>query len=90
MSTKIQGYMNVVGYLETVPQEGSRPRRVLRVWGTERFEAKDQFDAFSKGRLVDPTMNKFVGAIEKARQEQRRAHRRATSKRRKATKTRRS
>jgi len=67
MSTKIQGYMNVVGYLEVVHQDGKEPRRVLRTWGTEKFEAKDQFDAFPNGRLVDPTMEKFEKAIAKAR-----------------------
>lgn len=67
MSTKIQGYMNVVGYLEVVHQDGKDPRRVLRTAGTERFEAKDQFDAFKGGRLVDPTMAKFEAAIEEAR-----------------------
>ena len=70
MSTKIQGYMNVVGYLEVVHQDGKAPRRVLRTAGTERFEAKDQFDAFLGGRLVDPTMERFEAAIAEARASQ--------------------
>lgn len=68
MSTKIQGYMNMVGYLEVVPQEGKPGRRVLRTQGTERYEAKDQFDAFgTSGRLVDPTMEKLESAIADSR-----------------------
>jgi hypothetical protein len=68
MSTKIQGYMNIVGYLEVVTDDKGKNRRVLRTHGTERYEAKDQFDAFGEdGRLVDPTMPKIEEAIEAAR-----------------------
>lgn len=66
MSTKIQGYMKMVAYLEVVPADknsSGAPRRVLRTAGTERFEAKDQYDAFPKGRLVDPTLEKIEQAI---------------------------
>jgi AAA domain len=66
MSTKIQGYMNIVGYLEVVDQKDG-PRRVLRTHGTDKFEAKDQFDAFAKGRLVDPTMTSIEAAIAASR-----------------------
>jgi hypothetical protein len=66
MSTKIQGYCNIVGYLEVVHQEG-KPIRVLRTMGTEMYEAKDQFDAFEGGRLVNPTMKKFMDKIEEIR-----------------------
>lgn len=66
MSTKIQGYMNIVAYLEVVKQNDGE-RRVLRTRGTERYEAKDQFDAFKNGRLVDPTMAKIERAIKTAR-----------------------
>lgn len=69
MSTKIQGYMNIVAYLEVVHQDGKKPRRVLRTQGTERYEAKDQFDAFGEnGRLVEPTMEKIEAAIAASRQ----------------------
>jgi len=38
MSTKIQGYMNIVAYLEVVEQDGAE-RRVLRTAGTHAYEA---------------------------------------------------
>jgi hypothetical protein len=66
MSTKIQGYMKIVAYLEVVAAQDNSsgaPRRVLRTAGTERYEAKDQYDAFPKGRLVDPTLKKIEDAI---------------------------
>jgi hypothetical protein len=66
MSTKIQGYMKIVAYLEVVPAEDNtsgKPRRVLRTAGTERYEAKDQYDAFPNGRLVDPTLDKIEKSI---------------------------
>ena len=66
MTTKIQGYCNVVGYLEVVRQKDQTERRVLRVRGTEDYTAKDQYDAFTNGRLVDPTMPKFEAAIKDA------------------------
>jgi hypothetical protein len=66
MSTKIQGYCNIVGYLEVVHQEG-KELRVLRTRGTELYEAKDQFDAFDEGRLVNPTMSKIMSKIDSAR-----------------------
>jgi AAA domain len=66
MTTKIQGYCNVVGYLEVVQQKSGEPRRVLRVRGTEDYTAKDQYDAFPNGRLVDPDMAKFEEHIEAA------------------------
>jgi hypothetical protein len=71
MSTKIQGYMKIVGYMEVVPANqntSGKPRRELRTAGTERFEAKDQFDAFPNGRLVDPTLEKIESAIASVRQ----------------------
>ena len=68
MSTKIQGYMNIVAYLEVVEQDGAE-RRVLRTAGTHAYEAKDQFDLFPNGRLVDPTMAKITSALKTARPE---------------------
>ncbi len=84
MATKIQGYMNIVGYLEVVEQ-GNKKVRVLRTAGTEDYEAKDQFDAFPKGRLVNPTMLKIESAIEEARA----SRVRTAPRRRRRTKTRR-
>lgn len=81
MSTKIQGYMNIVGYLEVVHQEG-KDIRVLRTAGTNRFEAKDQFDAFAKGRLVDPTMDKIERLVAKRRNAMAAQHNGATGTRR--------
>jgi AAA domain len=66
MSTKIQGYCNIVAYLEVVVQEGKNIR-VLRTEGSENYEAKDQFDAFPNGRLVNPTMEKIQNGIDAAR-----------------------
>lgn len=66
MSTKIQGYCNIVAYLEVVMQDG-KEIRVLRTRGTETYEAKDQFDAFDEGRLVSPTMPKIMDRITEAR-----------------------
>lgn len=70
MSTKVQGYMNIVAYMEVVEQEEGKERRVLRTAGTNQYEAKDQFDCFPGGRLVDPTMDKIEAAIKAARPEQ--------------------
>jgi hypothetical protein len=66
MTSKIQGYCNIVGYLEVVIQNGEGIR-VLRTRGTEDYEAKDQFDAFDDGKLVNPTMPKIMRRIEEAR-----------------------
>lgn len=62
MAPKICGYMNVVAYLEI-----KQGKRVLRLEETEDYFAKDQFDAFGKGRLVDPTMPKIMAAIDASR-----------------------
>lgn len=84
MSTKIQGYCNIVAYLEVVHKDGE-PRRVLRVRGTEDYEAKDQYDAFKNGRLVDPTMDKIEQAVRNimpAKAARRRPAKRAAGRRR--------
>jgi AAA domain len=68
MSTKIQGYCNIVAYLEVVYDKKTETnRRVLRLRGTDDYDAKDQYDAFPNGRLVDPTMKKINEAIEAAK-----------------------
>jgi hypothetical protein len=62
MSNKICGYMNVVAYLEMV-----KDKRVLRTATTDRYYAKDQYDAFPNARMVEPTMPKIIAAIEASR-----------------------
>lgn len=85
MTTKIQGYMNVVGYLEKaqVKDKDSDTKkivRVLRTEATDTYVAKDQFDALKDGKMVNPTMPKFMAAIEAARpQPEKAATRRKTS-----------
>lgn len=86
MSDKIQGYMKLVGYYEIVRSSGT-PRRVLRTQATDKYDAKDQYEAFAKGRLVDPTMPKIITAIEEARAAKlARRKRRQPSRKRKTTK----
>jgi hypothetical protein len=88
MSQKFQGYCNIVGYLEVVHQDGKEPRRVLRTQGTEQYEAKDQFDAFPNGRLVDPTMPKIMAAIESAQKKRASTSTSGTARRRPSARTR--
>lgn len=67
MVPSVAGYMNVLGYMEVVESKGTR-RRVIRFKETDDYIAGDQFDAFlPKGRLVDPTMDKFQAAVDAAR-----------------------
>lgn len=88
MSKALMGYMNIVAFYEIVEQN-KQFRRVLRTQATDRFDAKDQLDAFPKGRLVDPEWPQVAGAIEKAREKlradrgttQRRASRRKNTRR---------
>jgi hypothetical protein len=70
MTLKIMGYTNMVGYLDVVHRKDG-DRRVLRTRSTDEYLAKDQFDAFPKGRLVDPTMPKFMAAVDEARAKRR-------------------
>lgn len=66
MSPKICGYMNIIAYLEIKRVKGEE-RRVLRTRGTEDYVAGDQFNAFDKGRLIDPTMPKLEAKLNAAR-----------------------
>ena len=66
MSNKFCGYMNIVAYYEIVKKDGKN-FRVLRSQATDQYYAKDQYDAFPDGRLVDPTIPKIVAAIDKVR-----------------------
>ena len=70
MSTKVQGYMNLVAYYEkknTGKGDDKKLVRVLRFEGSDRYVAKDQFDAFAEGRMVNPTMPKIMAAVEASR-----------------------
>lgn len=72
MPEKICGMVNMVGYMEVRKlkldgEDKPKTRRVINFSSSERFYAKDQFDAFPKGRLVDPTMENFTAAIDAAR-----------------------
>jgi len=69
MPERITGYMNVVGYMAIHQKTNRRrekvgdPYRTMFTNLTDRYYAKDQFDAFG-GELVDPTMPKIMAAIE--------------------------
>lgn len=62
MSAKFCGYMNLVSYYEVKKHQG-KDVRVLRTSATEEYYAKDQYDAFPGGRLVNPTIDKITDAI---------------------------
>jgi hypothetical protein len=66
MAQTLMGLMNIVAFYEIVEQNKSF-HRILRSQPTDRYDAKDQLDAFPKGRLVDPEWSDVSGAIEKAR-----------------------
>ena len=63
MAPKISGYMNMVAFGD----QTDSGKRQLHFTATSRYYAKDQFDAFPKGKLLDPTMPKIVDAIDKTR-----------------------
>ncbi len=62
MPQKICGYMNVVALLDLVRRD-AKLRRVLRTSASDRYYAKDQFDAFPNGRMSDPDMSKIEAAL---------------------------
>lgn len=65
MAQKVCGYMNMVAFGEFT-EKGSR---VIRLQASDRYYAKDQFDAFveSNHSLVNPTMSKLEAAVDIAR-----------------------
>jgi hypothetical protein len=63
MSAKLSGYMNIVSFMDV----NSKGARVLHTSSTDRYYAKDQFDAIEGGKLVNPTMPKLLAAIEEKR-----------------------
>lgn len=86
MANKICGYMNIVGYLDLAVSKKNPPPRILRTQAAPDYYAKDQFDAFPGGKLLNPTMPKIIEAIEKARPAAKRS-RPTTSARRRRTST---
>lgn len=68
MPEKFCAYMNVVGYLtETrVKSKGSKEvtsQRVLYTRSHGKYYAKDRFDAFTNGRIINPTIPDIVSKI---------------------------
>lgn len=63
MSSKCCGYMNLVCFLEA---KGKDRHRVLHSQSSQRFYAKDQFDALTNGKLVHPTMPKLIESVHKS------------------------
>jgi hypothetical protein len=60
-SSKICGYMNVVGYMEVL-RDGTRRMHFEK---TKSHHAKDRYDATPKGRMDDPTIPKYMGLVKK-------------------------
>jgi len=86
MISKVSGYMNLVGYLDVRTREirgEVRHQRVLHTQKTELYYAKDQFDAFPNGQMINPTMPKIMEAINEARErkqaDERRERRKTTT-----------
>lgn len=68
MSEKICGYMNMVGYMEKkISPSTRRVYRQITFEETDDFYGKDQFNAFEKNRLVDPTVPKLTAAVNAAK-----------------------
>lgn len=67
MSDKIQGYMNIVTFMEKKKQKDGSFVRVLRTADSEDYDSKDQFDCLDNGRLVNPTVPKLVAKIDAKR-----------------------
>jgi AAA domain len=63
MAEKICGYMNLVCYLEVRERRNGTRYRAMYSQATEDYYAKDQFDAFEGGKMLNPTMKKVVEAI---------------------------
>lgn len=63
MSPKLCGYTNIVAFMEAT---GKDRKRIIRVRSDERFYAKDQFDALPDGKLLNPTMTRFVKLVDES------------------------
>lgn len=67
MISKICGYTNLISFLEVKQSEKHGTWRRLHFAADTRWYAKDQFDAFPKGFIDQPTVPKIMAAIEEAR-----------------------
>lgn len=72
MPEKVCGSMNMVGYMHVkkIKRKGeskATEHRVIEFNVSDRYYAKDQFDAFPNGRLVDPTLPAIEKAVKAAR-----------------------
>jgi hypothetical protein len=63
MTEKICGYANLVAFLELMEADGTQWRR-LHTRESPRWYAKDQYDAFPKGYIDNPTVGKLMSSIE--------------------------
>jgi hypothetical protein len=89
MSQKIQGYMNIVAYLEKKRNDqGKVTRTVLHTDESENWVAKDQFNALAgqKGRIIRPTVPELMKFVDAARAKAQPASRPRRSRRRPTTK----
>ena len=66
MPQRLTGYMNFVGQMAVLSNKEQTWRR-LYTQATPTYFAKDQFDAFPKGYVDNPTLPKIVDAINAAR-----------------------
>jgi hypothetical protein len=67
MTEKICGYANLVGFLELMENDEGVQWRRLHVKESPRWYAKDQYDAFPKGYVDNPTVGKLMAAIEESK-----------------------
>jgi hypothetical protein len=63
-SSKLCGYMNVVGYY-SVARKGGKSVRTLYVDKRTKFYAKDRYAITKDGKMVDPTIPKLMEGIAK-------------------------
>lgn len=63
MAEKICGYMNIIGNYKAVQHKG-KLYRVLYVEQRGEYYAKDQYDAFKGGKIINPTIPKMTEAIQ--------------------------
>jgi hypothetical protein len=66
MTEKICGYGNLVAFLELMESEEHGKWRRLHTQESPRWYAKDQYDAFPKGYIDNPTIPMMHDAIKKA------------------------
>lgn len=69
MTEKICGYANLVGFLELMEGDNGQQWRRLHTRESSRWYAKDQYDAFPKGYIDNPSMGAIMKAIAASKQE---------------------